>query len=77
LIESYFILRKGLIKYNKCNGVTPMKAHIDYVHPKLLVAKKKQLIEVIPLDYTQQLAKKKGWSYWQCNHQFFWVFKSL
>jgi hypothetical protein len=36
-----------------------MKTHIDCVHPKLLVARRKQLIETIPLDHTQQLVKKK------------------
>jgi len=54
LTESYSIIRKGFIKY-KCNGVTPMKTHIDCVHPKLL-ARRKQLIEMIPLDHIQQLA---------------------
>ncbi len=34
-----FILRKGLIKYNKTNGITPMKTHIDYAHPCLVVKK--------------------------------------
>jgi hypothetical protein len=59
LIKSCYIIRKGLIKYNKCNGVTPMKTHIDCVHPKLLAIRKKQLTKVIPLDHTQQRAKKK------------------
>jgi hypothetical protein len=43
----------------KCNGVTFMKTHIDCAHPKLLVARNKQFIEMIPLDHTQQLAKKR------------------
>jgi hypothetical protein len=51
LNESCSILKKGLIKY-KCNGVIPMKTHIDYAHPKVLAARRKQLIEVIPLDHT-------------------------
>jgi hypothetical protein len=29
------------------------------VYPKLLVAKKKQLIEIIPSNHTRQLAKKR------------------
>ncbi len=37
LIESCYILRKGF----KCNGVTPMKTHTDYAHPKLLATRKK------------------------------------
>jgi hypothetical protein len=40
LIKSCSIIRKRLIKYNKCNGVTPMKTHIDCVHPKLLTTRK-------------------------------------
>jgi hypothetical protein len=59
LIKSCYILRKGFIKYNKCNGVTPMKTHIDCVHPKLLTTRKKQLTKVIPLDHTQQPTKKR------------------
>jgi hypothetical protein len=43
----------------KCNGVILMKTHIDCAHPKLFAAKKKQLIEMIPLDHIQQLAKKR------------------
>jgi hypothetical protein len=39
--------------------MTPMKTHIDCVHPKLLVARRKHLIEMIPLDHIQQLAKKR------------------
>jgi hypothetical protein len=59
LIKNCCIIRKGIIKYNKCNGVTPMKTHIDCAHPKLLGTKKKQFTEVIPLDHIQQLAKKR------------------
>ncbi len=34
------ILRKGLIKYGKINGITPMKTHVEYAHPKLVICKK-------------------------------------
>ncbi len=30
-----YILKKGFIKYDKCNGVIPMKTHIEFWHPKL------------------------------------------
>ncbi len=59
MTESYSILKEGPIKYNNCNGVILMKIHIDCAHPKLFVAKKMQLIEVIPLDHTRQLVKKR------------------
>jgi len=60
LTKSCYILKKGFIKYNKCNGVIPIKTHIDCVHPKLLVTKRKQLIEItIPLNHTWQLTKKR------------------
>jgi hypothetical protein len=36
-----------------------MKTHIDCVHPKLLVAMKKQLTKVIFLYHTHQLVKKR------------------
>jgi hypothetical protein len=49
LIKICSIIKKGLIKYNKCNGLIPMKTCIDYAHPKLLGTRKKQLTEVIPL----------------------------
>jgi hypothetical protein len=38
-----YILRKGLIKYNKTNGITLMKTHIDYAHPCLVAKRKLQL----------------------------------
>jgi hypothetical protein len=34
-----FTLQKGLIKYGKINGITPMKAHVESTHPKLVVCK--------------------------------------
>jgi len=51
LTNNCSIIRKGFIKYN-CNGVILMKTHIDCAHPKLFVAKKKQLTQVVPLDHT-------------------------
>jgi hypothetical protein len=45
--KSYFIMKKRIIKYNKCKGITPTKTHIDCVHPKLLIVKNLQLTNVI------------------------------
>jgi hypothetical protein len=37
ILSQSFVFRKGLIKYNKINGITPMKIHIDTMHPRLFV----------------------------------------
>jgi hypothetical protein len=34
-----FTLRKGLTKYGNINGITPMKAHVESTHPKLVVCR--------------------------------------
>jgi len=34
------ILRKGLIKYNKINGVISMKINVDTAHPRLFALRK-------------------------------------
>ncbi len=36
-----------------------MKAHIGFAHLKLFVVKKSQLINVVQLDHTQQVIKKR------------------
>jgi hypothetical protein len=41
LTESCSIIKKGFIKYNKCNGVILMKTHIDCARPKFFVARRK------------------------------------
>jgi hypothetical protein len=35
----YSTLQKNLIKYGKINGITPMKTHVEYAHPKLVACK--------------------------------------
>ncbi len=40
----HFTLRKGFIKYDKINGITPMKTHVEFVHPKLVACKKLTII---------------------------------
>ncbi len=56
-----FILQKGLIKYDKINGITPMRTHVEYVHPKLVGCRKlaitKELI-VVATSHSQQGGKK-------------------
>jgi hypothetical protein len=34
-----YVIKKGLIKYGKTNGITPMRTHVDNVHPCLLAKK--------------------------------------
>jgi hypothetical protein len=34
------ILHKGLIKYNKTNGITPMKTHVEATQPKVRAQRK-------------------------------------
>ncbi len=41
--KSYFIMKKGLIKYNKCKGIIPTNTHINYAH----IVKNLQLINVV------------------------------
>ncbi len=39
-LSQSFILKKSLIEYNKINGITPMKTHVDFAHPKLFIQRK-------------------------------------
>jgi hypothetical protein len=58
------ILRKGLIKYGKINGITPMRTHVEFAHPKLVAHIKLTIIEeliAIVTSHNQQLGKK--WSH--------------
>ncbi len=56
-----FIMHKGLIKYNKVNGITPMTIHVQTTHLKLFVLKKQQLGEVAKPNvvHFQQLRNKR------------------
>jgi hypothetical protein len=44
-------LRKGLIKYGKINGITPMRTHVEFTHPKLVACRKlaiaKKLVVIV------------------------------
>ncbi len=52
------ILQKGLIKFNKLNGILPM-THIEYAHPRL-VAQRKLVIakKTTKTNHSQQSRKK-------------------
>jgi len=43
VLSQSFVLKKGLIKYNKINGIIPIKTHVDYIHPRLFAQRKSQL----------------------------------
>jgi hypothetical protein len=44
---------KGLIKYNKSNGIIPMKTHVEITHPKLWAQRKHIYSEkVVTFDHT-------------------------
>ncbi len=56
-------MRKGLIKYNKINGIIPMKTHVDSIHPWLFAQRKSQLAEKTTMgsdaSHVSQQGKKK------------------
>jgi hypothetical protein len=56
----WLILHKGLIKYNKVNGLILMIIHVQIANPKLFGLRKQQLNEVVePLStHVRQLGKK-------------------
>jgi hypothetical protein len=45
VLNQSYVFRKGFIKYNKANDVTPMKTHVDFVHPQLVEKGKLILIK--------------------------------
>jgi hypothetical protein len=45
VLSQSFVLKKGLIKYNKINGIIPMKTRVDSIHPWLLAQRESQLAE--------------------------------
>jgi hypothetical protein len=42
VLSQSFVLKKGLIKYNKINGIIPMKNDVDSIHPSLFAQRKSQ-----------------------------------
>jgi hypothetical protein len=72
ITKSCFIIRKGLTKYNKCNGVMPMKTHIDSMHTKLLLPRGCNLL--VQFDYiTFGKQQRKGLELLVVQLQFFWA----
>ncbi len=45
VLSQISILKRGLIKYNKINGIIPMKIHVDTAHPRLFALRKTQLVK--------------------------------
>ncbi len=41
------IMRKGLVKYNKVDGIIPMSIHVQIAHLKLFTLRKQQLNVVV------------------------------
>jgi len=48
-----------------------MKTHINCAHAKLFIVKGLQLTEMVQLNHTWQVIKKRAYNYEQCNHFFF------
>ncbi len=62
ILSQNFVLEKGLIKYNKINGLTHMKTHVDIAHPRLFVLRKTQLVKkaiIVNVEHTWQRGKKR------------------
>jgi hypothetical protein len=38
------------LKFNKTNGITRMKIHVDFAHPKFFVQRKSQLVRKATMD---------------------------
>jgi hypothetical protein len=53
-LSQIFVLKKGLINYNKSNGIIFTKKHVDFVHPKF-VGKKEQLVKKIVMANVNNL----------------------
>jgi hypothetical protein len=68
------MLHKGLIKYSKVNGITPMTIHVQIAHPRLFVQRKQQLSEKVAkfVDHVQQSRKKKIAISLCAINSFFW-----
>jgi homoserine kinase len=59
-----YAIKKGFIKYEKNNGIIPMKTHVDNVHPCLFTKRKFVLSERAmamhsKIDHNWQHEKKK------------------
>jgi len=55
-------LRKGLIKYGKINGITPIRTHVESTHPKLVARRKLTIIKELVMtttSHSRQFGKKQ------------------
>jgi len=63
VLSQSFVLKKGLIKYNKINGIIPMKTHLDSIHPWLFAQRKLQLAKKATMgndaDHVWQQGEKR------------------
>ncbi len=62
VLSQSYILRNNLTKYNKINGIIPMKTHVDIAHPKLFALRKTQLAKkatIVNANHTWQKGKKR------------------
>lgn len=60
VLTKRFTLHKGLIKYNKVNGIIPMNTHVQTTHSELFVQRKQFKKKVVePTTHTWQLQKKR------------------
>jgi hypothetical protein len=61
------LLEKGVIKYGKINGITPMKTHVDNVHLHLIskrnsILSERALAKFFEIDHKRQHGKKRVWA---------------
>jgi hypothetical protein len=60
VLSQSFVLRKGLIKYNKINGIIPMKTHVDSIHPWLFAQRKSQLAKKATMSSDASHVSQQG-----------------
>ena len=53
------IMRKGLVKYSKANGITAMRKHIDMAHPHLVSLRVAQVGQTAKVEHNRQASKKR------------------
>ncbi len=76
LPKDVFFLKR-LIEYHKCNKASPIRTHVECVHPKLIATKKLQFTKKSGWNRSQFLGEgKNGLGYQECNKKT-WSHKSL
>ncbi len=54
------LYEKALFQYGKINGITPMRTHVESMHPKLVACRKLAIVEelvIVVVSHNQQLGK--------------------